>query len=57
MGSASDGNLNSAISVLTLDGMGLVSAVFHGPEEYIELDSVFERTKLLAQTLYKIYND
>jgi acetylornithine deacetylase/succinyl-diaminopimelate desuccinylase-like protein len=36
--------------------MGPVGAGFHGPEEYVELDSIFKRTKLLAQTIYKIYN-
>ena len=55
-GGASDGNLTSAIGVPTLDGMGPVGAGFHGPKEYVEIDSIFERTKLLAQTLYKIYN-
>jgi len=53
-GGASGGNLTSAIGVLTLNGMGPVGAGFYGPEEYVELDLVFERTKLLAQTLYKI---
>jgi len=55
-GGASDGNLTSAMGVPTLDGMGPVGYGFHGPEEYVEIDSFFERTKLLAQTLYKIYN-
>ncbi len=55
-GGASDGNLTSAIGVPTLDGMGPVGAGFHGPKEYVEIDSIFERTKLLAQTFYKIYN-
>jgi len=55
-GGASDGNLTSSMGVSTLDGMGPVGAGFHGPKEYVEIDSIFERTKLLAQTLYKIYN-
>ena len=55
-GGASDGNLTSAMGVPTLDGMGPVGNGFHGPKEYVEIDSIFERTKLLAQTLFKIYN-
>jgi glutamate carboxypeptidase len=55
-GSCSDGNSTSAMGIPTLDGMGPVGAGFHGPKEYVEIDSIFDRTKLLAQTLYKIYN-
>ena len=55
-GGASDGNLSSSKGVVTIDGMGPVGAGFHGTEEYVEIDSIFERTKLLAQTLFEIYN-
>lgn len=55
-GAVSDGNLTSSIGIPTIDGMGPVGAGFHGPNEYVEINSIFERTKLLAQTLYKIYN-
>jgi len=55
-GGASDGNSTSSMGISTLDGMGPVGAGFHGPNEYVKIDSIFERTKLLAQTLYKIYN-
>lgn len=54
-GGASDGNLTSSRNIVTIDGIGPLGTGFHGPDEYVEIDSIFERTKLLAQTLYSIY--
>lgn len=54
-GGASDGNLTSSRNIITIDGMGPSGSGFHGPDEYVEINSVFERTKLLAQTLNSIY--
>jgi len=55
-GGASDGNLTTSKGVVTIDGMGPAGAGCHGTEGYVEIEAIFERTKLLAQTLYKIYN-
>ena len=44
------------MGLATLDGMGPTGSGFHGPNEYVEINSIFERTKLLAQTLYNIYD-
>jgi len=54
-GGASDGNLTSSRNIVTIDGMGPSGSGFHGPEEYVEISSVFERAKLLAQTLYQVH--
>ncbi len=47
-GAASDGNSLVAAGLPTLDGMGPVGGRAHSPDEYMELDSFFERTALLA---------
>jgi len=54
-GAVSDGNLTSSMGIPTLDGMGSVGAGYHGPKEYVEIDSIISRTELLAQVLYKLY--
>lgn len=53
-GGASDGNLTSAFGVPTICGMGPEGDGCHGPNEYVNIQSIFERTKLLAQALYKL---
>jgi glutamate carboxypeptidase len=53
-GGASDGNLTSAMGVPSICGMGPEGYGYHGVDEYVEIESVFERTKLLAQVLYRL---
>lgn len=55
-GGASDGNLTSAMGVPTLCGMGPEGCGEHGPEEYVLLESIFDRTKLFANVLYCLYS-
>jgi glutamate carboxypeptidase len=55
-GGASDGNLTAALGVPTLDGMGTVGGRAHSTDEYIELESLFEKTKLLATYLAALAN-
>lgn len=55
-GGASDGNLTSAMGIPTICGMGPEGYGYHGEDEYVEIESVFERTKLLAQVLCKLEN-
>jgi len=55
-GGASDGNLTAALGVPTLDGMGTVGGRAHSADEYIELESLFERTRLLATYLAALAN-
>ncbi len=52
---ASDGNLTSAIGVPTICGMGPEGYGCHSVDEFVNIESIFERTKLLAQILYKLY--
>jgi glutamate carboxypeptidase len=50
-GGGSDGNLVSAFGTPVLDGMGPVGGLVHSDEEYLELDTLTQRCKLLALTL------
>lgn len=52
-GGASDGNLTSAVGIPTICGMGPEGYRCHSEDEYVEIESIFERTKLLAQVLYR----
>jgi glutamate carboxypeptidase len=56
-GGASDANLTSAMGIPTLCGMGPEGFGAHGIDEFVIIETLFERTKLLAQTLYKIYSE
>lgn len=50
-GAVSDGNLTAAAGVPTIDGMGPVGGREHSSDEYMELESYFERTAWLAVAL------
>jgi len=56
-GGASDGNTTSSLGVPTIDGLGPIGGMDHGPDEYIELDSIVPRTALLARILQAIGRD
>jgi glutamate carboxypeptidase len=47
-GGTSDGNFTAARSIPTLDGLGPVGGLDHGPNEYIEISSVAPRVAMLA---------
>jgi glutamate carboxypeptidase len=47
-GGGSDGNFTSALGVPTLDGMGAVGEGAHAENESIRIDSLPQRTALLA---------
>ena len=49
-GGASDGNTTNRYTP-TIDGMGPRGDRAHSPDEYIEIASVLERTKVLARLL------
>lgn len=51
VGGGSDANHTAALGVPSLDGFGPVGGNFHTPEEYLDLDSVFPRIKLLARVI------
>jgi glutamate carboxypeptidase len=47
-GGTSDGNYTAALPVPTLDGLGPIGGLDHGPLEYVEISSIVPRTTLLA---------
>ena len=47
-GGMSDGNITAACGVPTLDGLGPIGGLDHGPLEYVEISSIAPRTALLA---------
>ncbi len=49
VGGGSDANFTSALGIPTLDGLGPVGAGFHSPDEYLDLDSVEPRIRLLKR--------
>lgn len=53
-GGASDGNLTSAAGLPTIDGLGTQGGRAHSPDEYIEVDSLFWKSALLATFLTEL---
>ncbi|MFN8459524.1 MAG: M20 family metallopeptidase [Anaerolineae bacterium] len=53
-GGASDANQMAALEVPVLDGLGPVGGLDHGPDEYIEQDSIVPRTAMLAGLIQRI---
>lgn len=47
-GAASDGNNTAALGVPTIDGLGAEGFGAHGPQEYIDLPTLHQKTALLA---------
>ncbi len=56
-GGASDGNTTAGLGMPTLDGLGPIGGGDHGPDEYLELDSVVPRTTLLAALVLALRRD
>jgi glutamate carboxypeptidase len=50
-GGTSDGNFTAALGLPTLDGLGPVGGLDHGPLEYVAVSSIVPRTALLAGLL------
>jgi glutamate carboxypeptidase len=50
-GGMSDGNWFANVGVPTLDGLGPVGGLDHGPDEYMEISSLATRAGLLAGTI------
>jgi len=53
-GGASDGNFTAALGIPTIDGMGPVGGFSHGENEYLEIETVTERCKLLALSIVQV---
>ena len=48
VGGGSDGNFTAAIGVPTLDGLGAVGGGAHADHEYLVVDAMAERARLVA---------
>lgn len=53
-GGGSDANYAAAEGAAVLDGLGPIGGLDHGPDEYIELDSIVPRMALLAKLIMAI---
>ncbi|MBP3040637.1 M20 family metallopeptidase [Bacillaceae bacterium Marseille-Q3522] len=53
-GGGSDGNFTAAAGVATIDGMGPVGGSAHSEREYLEIDTLVERSLLLTETIKKL---
>lgn len=53
-GGASDGNFVAALGVPVLDGMGPTGGNYHRADEFIYRNSLLQKTKLMALSLYKL---
>ena len=53
-GGTSDGNFTAALGAPTLDGLGPVGGLDHGPREYVDIPSIVPRTALLASLIAAI---
>ncbi|MGL5007159.1 MAG: M20 family metallopeptidase [Plesiomonas sp.] len=51
VGGGSDANLTASLGIPSLDGFGPIGAGFHSPDEYLELDSILPRIRLLQRVL------
>ncbi|MDA1381541.1 M20 family metallopeptidase [Plesiomonas shigelloides subsp. oncorhynchi] len=51
VGGGSDANLTAALGIPSLDGLGPIGAGFHSPDEYLVLDSILPRVRLLQRVL------
>ncbi|MFC0225473.1 M20 family metallopeptidase [Serratia aquatilis] len=51
VGGGSDANHTAALGIPSLDGFGPIGADFHSPAEYVELDSILPRIKLLSRVI------
>ena len=53
-GGGSDASFTSAKGVATIDGLGPIGGNAHTEEEYLEVDSLIERTELLARVIQRL---
>jgi glutamate carboxypeptidase len=51
-GGASDASFVAAEGIPVIDGLGPIGGLDHGPDEYVELDSIVPRTALLAGIIW-----
>ena len=54
VGGGSDGNFTAAIGIPTLDGLGAVGGGAHADHEHVLVDTMVERTRLVAALIEEI---
>ncbi|HEY4543534.1 MAG TPA: M20 family metallopeptidase [Tissierellaceae bacterium] len=55
-GGGSDANFTAALGVPTVDGLAPIGGADHGVDEYMEIDSIEPRLKLLVETMRRLPN-
>lgn len=53
-GGLSDGNITSVLGIPTIDGMGAIGSHSHSLDEYVQRDTIIERTLLLITVLKEL---
>ena len=48
VGGGSDGNFTAALGIPTLDGLGAIGGGAHADDEYVLVDELVDRTRLVA---------
>ena len=56
-GGGSDASLVSILGIPTIDGLGPIGGKQHSDEEYLEIDSLFERTQLFIRVLKRMQTE
>ena len=54
VGGGSDGNFTAAMGIPTLDGLGAVGGGAHADHEYVVVDTIVPRTRMLAELLSRL---
>jgi glutamate carboxypeptidase len=54
VGGGSDGNFTAAAGVPTLDGLGAIGGGAHADHEFVEVDTMVDRARLLASLLTEL---
>ncbi|MFB5760719.1 M20 family metallopeptidase [Paenibacillus medicaginis] len=56
VGSGSDGNITSSVGIATIDALGPKGGKAHSKDEYLVIESLVPRTKLLAHVIERLTN-
>jgi glutamate carboxypeptidase len=54
VGGASDGNFTAAVGVPTLDGLGAVGGGAHADHEFVLVDTMVPRARMVAELLPRV---
>ncbi|MGH3472695.1 MAG: M20/M25/M40 family metallo-hydrolase, partial [Nocardioidaceae bacterium] len=57
VGGASDGNFTAGVGTPTLDGLGAVGGGAHAPHEFVSVDRLVDRTRLVAGLVHDLLQE